>query len=128
MYQTLTLIRGLPGSGKSTLARAMCEVYSAEHFEADMWMVGQDGEYQFDPAKLPGCHALCQEHAEKALQEGRSVIVSNTFTRRWEMMPYIDMANRHGVRLQVITCEADFDSVHGVPAGTIAKMRERWEV
>jgi len=117
----LTLIRGLPGSGKSTLARSMADHV---HIEADMYFtVPRTGEYRFDPDRLSNAHNWCQWRTRRALAEGSRVVVSNTFTRAWEMRPYFDMC----ANVRVIECKGHWPNVHGVPADAIARMAERWE-
>lgn len=120
----LYLIRGLPGSGKSTLARLLCcAIDGACHVEADQFFIGADGVYRFDPSRLSEAHAECLARARAFLDLERTVIVSNTFTRIWEMQPYLDL----GYKTQVITCEGNFGNVHGVPGAAIERMRARWE-
>ena len=139
--QTLILIRGLPGSGKSTLADTLLnednlarnseecrseEVPILVHFEADMWFVN-DGVYRFHAHLLPCAHRWCQAKTKKALDDGKSVIVSNTFTTIAEIAPYKKMAEELGVKFQVIECHGDFGSIHNVPEETIARMKARWQ-
>lgn len=112
---TITLIRGAPGSGKSTAARTMKGVM---HFETDTYFM-REGLYDFDPAKLTEAHAWCLKAAKYAVAYGRSVVVSNTFTRRWELQPYIDLATATGVELVVYRCTGDYGSVHSVPEATV---------
>lgn len=119
----LILIRGLPGSGKSTLAKSLVDFH---HVEADEYFVGLDG-YKFEASEVKYAHAWCQHHAINALKMGRNVVVSNTFTQRWEMQPYIDAAKALGIVSQVITCHGEWENVHGVPAKKIEQMRARWE-
>ena len=116
----LTLIRGLPGSGKTTLAKKM----GICHFEADMWMVDDCGEYKFNPRNLSYCHSQCLYAAEEALRNGFDVVVSNTFTQRWEMEAYYDL----GFPVEEIVATGNYNSVHDVPAEKIEAMRLRWEV
>lgn len=123
MAQKLILIRGLPGSGKSTLAQTL----DAEHIETDMYFVNRDGEYCFDANKLTVAHQWCEQQVEQLLMEGFSVVVSNTFVRYWEMQPYVEMAQRLNIDLQVIRCLAEFGSIHGVDAETVKKMRTNWQ-
>ncbi|WP_114099164.1 MULTISPECIES: ATP-binding protein [Thalassospira] len=125
--QTLTLIRGLPGSGKSTLARNLASATGAVHLEADMFMVDRQGFYEFDIRRLTKTHAKCEAKCQEALKEGKNVVVSNTFTRFWEMKAYIDMAEHLGVPLQIVECHGRFGSIHQVPDETFADMRDRWE-
>lgn len=119
----LVLIRGLPDSGKSTMAKAMRNHY---HFEADQFFMS-DGEYKFDHAKLKEAHEFCQKKTEQALQIKRDVVVSNTFTRKWEMQAYLDIAAKHGATVRIIKAEGNYKNVHGVPDEAIQRMRDRWE-
>lgn len=119
----LVLIRGLPGSGKSTIARSMAGYV---HLEADMFFA-QDGEYKFDAGKIKDAHAWCQAMTRDALSQEKDVVVSNTFTQQWEMIPYIRMATEYGIVAQIIEAKGNFMNVHGVPPEVIEKMRARWE-
>jgi predicted kinase len=121
----IVLIRGLPGSGKSTLARE----YAARgfvHVEADMFFE-RDGRYEYRPDRVRDAHRWCQRQAERALRQGRSVVVANTFVRKWEMQPYLEMAQRHGAEVDVIVATGRWQNVHGVPPEKVAEMAARWE-
>lgn len=91
----LLLIRGLPGSGKTTMAKKYAQA-GYVHCEADQYFE-VDGEYRFDGIKLRAAHDDCLRRAIAALDAGRSVVVSNTFTRRWEMAPYLKAAKKRGI-------------------------------
>lgn len=121
----LVLIRGLPGSGKSTMARVLALIGFAHHEADHFFMV--DGEYKFDASKLQEAHAKCLADAGESLSLGMNVVVSNTFTRMWEMKPYLDLAASLGCRVHVITADGSYQNVHGVPSDVIDRMRERWE-
>ena len=121
----LILVRGLPGSGKTTLAKALVDNGEADcHYEADMYFE-LDGVYRFDGSKLREAHAWCNAQAVKALSEGKKVVVSNTFSQKWEAQPYLDMVASSEVK--VITATGEFQSVHDVPQASIDKMKARWE-
>ncbi len=120
----LVLIRGLPGSGKSTMAKAMT---THTHVEADMFFTDELGNYEFHPEELTLAHRWCLMEADHFLRQGRNVVVSNTFTRMWEMQPYIDAANRVGADVRIIEATGTWPNVHGVPAEAVERMRNRWE-
>ncbi len=116
----LVLIRGLPGSGKTTMAKAM-DGYA--RFEADQWMINDAGVYHFDPHKLSAVHEACRAATKRALKAGHNVVVSNTFVKRKQMKPYLEM----GYPVRVLEAKGDFESLHNVPKHVIEEMRELWE-
>lgn len=123
----LIIVRGLPGSGKSTLARELLKLGKATaHYEADMFFM-IDGKYQFNPAKIKYAHEWCFEAVRHALlTNGENVVVSNTFTQRWEAEKYIQLAKENGIPFQIVTCVGEFGSIHNVPEEAMQKMRERF--
>lgn len=125
----LILIRGLPGSGKSTIAREMLDGDpDLVHLEADDFFIDPEtDEYRFDPTKTRDAHRWCREQVGLALQQGKSVVVANTFTRMWELNPYVEIGDLYGADITIITARGKYTNVHGVPVSTIQKMAERWE-
>lgn len=124
---SLILVRGLPGSGKSTTATKLAQTRGAIHIEADQFFVDQNGDYCFDASQLPEAHAWCLAQTKRALEQGQSVIVANTFVQHWEMQPYLDLANALGIEPEVRVCRGQYQNIHGVPQATIALMREKWQ-
>ena len=123
----LTIIRGVSGSGKSTLARSMLTPNTV-WYEADMFFNRPDGSYEFDFNKLTHAHKWCQNRVIEAMEYGREhIIVSNTFTRKWEIDPYTKLAKQHGYMVQLITVDGNFGNTHNVPDEAVQKMRDRWE-
>ncbi|RQW61048.1 ATP-binding protein [Vibrio viridaestus] len=119
---TLTLIRGLPGSGKSTLAKTL----DAKHLEADMYFE-RKGHYHFDPSKLHMAHRWCRMQTEKYLRQGMNVVVSNTFIQKWEMRPYLKLAEKYDAQLIIEICRSNYGNIHDVEEATLIKMQSRWE-
>lgn len=120
---TLTLIRGLPGSGKSTLAKAI----PAVHLEADMYFVNEQGEYQYRAEEIGDAHQWCQQQTDYWLQQGKSVVVSNTFVKQWEMTVYKKLARKHKAKLNIIVCRERYGNIHGVDDEVIERMRKDWQ-
>lgn len=120
----LIIIRGIAGSGKSTLARKMLEDLEAEHFEADMYFMDDEGHYNWDPAFLGSAHSWCKRKTRQALLDGKNVIVSNTFIKRKELKPYLNM---ECASLAIFEAKGDYGSIHDVPDSVINRMRNSWE-
>ena len=124
----MILIRGLPGSGKSTLANMLMNT-SYLHLEADQFFCDPEtGEYRYDPVKIEAAHKWCQDKARRVLVAGCfGVIVANTFSRKWELKPYFDMAVEFGIEPLVIETKGAWQNIHGVSDEVIRRMRDRWE-
>ena len=128
--KTLILLRGLPGSGKSTLAKLLVNKDYA-HKEADMFFVDGEGNYKFEPSKIKDAHAWCKDETEFLMKyEHSRVVVSNTFTREWEMDSYYELAKKYGYRVVSLIVENrhNGENVHGVPLEKIEEMEDRFEV
>jgi hypothetical protein len=63
------------------------------------------------------------------LLEKPLIIVSNTFTQKWEMDSYYEMANQFGYRVHSIIVENRHGGVnlHGVPEDRLEIMKKRFE-
>jgi predicted kinase len=120
----LYVIRGLPGSGKSTLAQQIAD----EWFEADRYFMVA-GVYKFDKEQLTDAHIWCQAQVDAAMHnEARSIAVSNTFVRRWEIEPYTALALKYGYTVTEMTMTGPLrPNTHGVSDTKIEIMRARWE-
>lgn len=131
--KTLLLVRGLPGSGKSSFCNLIADCRTA----ADDFPGLYEGGFQ--PALLPQAHEWCQRTTREnlVLMPHRPIVaVDNTFSQRWELEPYLRMAEELSVRVVVVDL---FDgglsddalvarNTHGVPIGGIEAMRARWEL
>ena len=122
---TLYLVRGIPGSGKSTFAQKLAREKGIRHYEADQYF-SQGGSYVFDPTKLRAAHAWCFGKTEDELKKGNDVIVSNTFTQKWELENYIGAALLADAKVEVVQCTGSWDNIHGVPPDKLAQMKSRF--
>lgn len=127
--KSITLIRGISGSGKSTFAEFISDgkydIFSAD----DYFMV--DGEYKFDPSRLKLAHEDCKNKVEDAMKRNEySIFVANTFTRKWEMDGYFELAEKYNYRIFTVIVENRHGNknVHNVPETSINGMRERFEI
>lgn len=124
----ILLIRGLPGSGKTTWAERFARRPDVDyvHCEADQFFM-KDDQYIYDPTKIKEAHDYCYDKAFDALSEGKSVVVANTFCRKWEMEAYYRLAASFLANVRVMTAKGNLESVHNVPQDVIERMREQWE-
>ena len=126
MDNKLYIIRGLPGSGKTTFARTDKRFNGCFHVEADMMHV-IGGEYKFDSNRLRYAHGWCKKMVVDQLIIGMDVVVSNTFSRLWEVLPYLDLHSKENTIVYKVHKQFLYDSVHGVPQDVICNMKDRWE-
>lgn len=129
MNGTLYIVRGTPGSGKSTYAHKLALEKGIPHFESDFWFIDPVTlEYKFDLKKLNYCHQQCAVETETALiaDGSRGAVVSNTFTKFWEMEDYIQMAAFWGFNVEIIEMRTQFGNIHNVPEETLKKMAARF--
>ncbi len=122
----LFLIRGIPGSGKSTFARKlMMWIGVCNHIEADMFFVDKDNVYTYDKTRIKEAHDWCFNDTVKMLENGETVIVSNTFTETWQYKRYVEYAGIHKIPYTVLTVNGDHGSVHDVPQETVNRMKQQ---
>jgi len=121
----LVIVRGLPGTGKSTYARSLIKD-GFNHFEADMYFE-IDGKYKFEPAKIKNAHNWCQRSTEYIMQNEGKVVVSNTFTQKWEVEPYLELAKKYGYKVSIKSLTKMYSNIHNVPDNILEAMKERYE-
>ena len=124
---TLIIIRGLPGSGKTTFAKKLASTLNTPHFEADMYFTDDKGNYNFDATKLKEAHEWCFKSVQDALETNKVVIVSNTFTQKWECGEYLTYCTAFNHEYHTLTMLNFFDSIHNVPQDKYDAMKKRFE-
>ena len=127
MEKVLYIVRGIPGSGKSTFAKTL----GGQHYEADMFFINENGNYNFDVTKIKDAHQWCQSFVETDMVlEYPKIVVSNTFTQEWEMEPYFKLAKEYGYTVFTIVVENRHGGVnqHGVPEDKLQMMKDRFQI
>lgn len=130
----LILLRGIPGSGKSSLGEIILRCpgsNSPDVLSADNFFMDDKGNYNFDSTKLKQAHNECQlKCAERMKLEISRIVVANTFTEKWEMESYYEMAERYKYRVHTVIVENRHESknVHGVPDEKLEQMKNRFEI
>ncbi len=130
----LILLRGLPGSGKSSLGEIILYCpgsNSPDVLSADNFFIDDKGNYNFDATKIKQAHNDCQQKcAERMKLEISRIVVANTFTEKWEMDSYYEMAERYKYRVHSVIVENRHGSVniHNVPDSKLEQMKNRFEI
>ena len=120
----LIILRGLPDSNKDELVKDLFVNFT--QFEADMFFMN-NGVYSYNFKELDSAHKWCQQAVKKVLINGSNVIVTNTFVRQWELVPYLRIAKELDIEVEIITATGRGKNKTKVPQPTINKMRRNWE-
>lgn len=125
----LILVRGLPGSGKSTYAKQYAnENDGTGHFEADMFFRKWPINYAYDIRLIGAAHDWCYSNTVQQLWRGQDAIVSNTFTKMWEMERYMNIPNIvDDVQVRIVEMCTRYQTIHNVPEEKLKQMAARWE-
>lgn len=125
----LVLVRGLPGSGKSTYAKELVRNNpSFVHLEADQFFVSPfSAKYVFKGELIKYAHQLCVANTVFSLSHNRSVVVSNTFIKLWEMEEYFKIEELLHPSFKIVEMETMYESVHSLPNHKIRTMKSKWE-
>lgn len=121
----LVIIRGLPGSGKST--RAKQEFPDYLHYEPDHLFCDTQGRYRFDAQLFKSACRWVEKMTDFALARQENVVVTDVFARLTDIEPYRKLAEAHGAKFQVLTCQERYGSTHRVPVTIIERMRAEFE-
>ena len=150
--RNLILLRGVSGAGKSTVAELFIDatIISTDDFfiKKDWCTICDDGEpndeicnenhnkYVFDANSLVENHMKCTVKAEQVMNTAKIVnaihtlVIHNTFTKEWEMTPYLILAAKYGYTVHTLIVENRHgsDSIHDVPQTSVDAQRKRFEV
>jgi len=134
----VVIMRGYPGSGKSFYIRTHHP--KAEVCSADDFFIGPDGVYRFDGAKIREAHKWCMKKFITLVRMGDGdegakvpeIVVDNTNCARWELSPYISVAEAYDYTVEIVWCRcpvtmAAARNLHGVPLKSVQAMEDRFE-
>ena len=121
----LYAFRGLPGSGKTSFAKSL----NLNFFEADQYFEKFNNN-KYDYKLLKKAHQYCYQSVKQELENGRSVIVSNTMTSEEEVLEYQNLAKKLNVKFVSMVLENRHNgiSVHDVPQSSIEQMQKRFNI
>ena len=130
--RNLILLRGVSGAGKSTVAELFID---SDILSTDDFFM-KDGEYQFDANSLVENHMKCTAEADRIMNLAttedavHTLVIHNTFTKQWEMTPYLILAEKYGYTVHTIIVENrhESESIHDVPQASVDAQRDRFEV
>ena len=128
----LILLRGVSGAGKSTVAELFID---SDILSTDDFFM-KDGEYQFDANSLVENHMKCTAEADRIMNLAttedavHTLVIHNTFTKQWEMTPYLILAEKYGYTVHTLIVENRHESksIHDVPQTAVDAQRDRFEV
>jgi predicted kinase len=118
----LILVRGVPGAGKSTYGRKLADERGMVHLENDQFMY-KEGVYSYSHALRKLAMHRCIDATQDALSEGKDVVVTNCFLRRFSMQPYYFVARKLGAEIEEVVLDGGFKNVHGVPDAIVKSMK-----
>jgi hypothetical protein len=91
-------------------------------------LVYEKSQYIFGPAELGNAHRYCINTTEFHLRQGlQSVVICNTFTQYWEMVPYFELAKKYEVKVKIIEMKGKYKNIHNTPSEKLEEMEKRWE-
>lgn len=129
----LIIIRGPSGSGKTTAAWKQTTMHL---FEADRFFYDKYRYYEFRHDLLKEAHAWCLGTLANTIFVDRpdKVVVSNTFITKWEMQPYLDLAQKMGYTVKVYKTAGPWNASelarrneHNVPINVISRQISKFE-
>lgn len=138
----VTILQGIPGAGKSSLIPFKNSLnVNKRVVSADAYFTDAEGNYRFDPTKLPQAHARCLREYTTLLtllnsEPQAEIVVDNTNTTVAEVAPYYALAQAYGyaVRIVYLPCYPEVAAarnLHGVTREGCERMaatiQQRWE-
>jgi thymidylate kinase len=111
------ILRGVSGSGKSTAAKLFGG--NVKICCADDFFTSEEGDYRFEPSRLPEAHEYCRNIFLAALKDEQvdTIVVANTNSKENEFSFYDEKAKEIGAKVFyfVIENRHGHTDIHNVP-------------
>lgn len=121
----LIIVRGLPGSGKSKIAKEY-EKKGYVLVEANHYFI-KNGKFEYEPRKINDAHNWCRRRVYELMNEGKNVVVANTFLKFWEFQNYLDYVRELGYGLEIIVAGEKGKTEFEIGVEKMAKMNKGFE-
>lgn len=118
----LRVIRGLPGSGKSTYGRK----FGAILIESDMALF-YNGKYTWTPENHEKAIRWVGTMLQLNLLYNHDITLCGVFTKARVFQKHIDLAKKHGYKVEVHRCTANYGNIHDVPEEVLQSMADNME-
>lgn len=141
-HKIMVIMRGAPGTGKSYFAKKIIDLtlpgdYKDFIHSTDSYFYNSSEKYYYDPQSLTDAHEYNQKIVRKKAVEGWSpIIVDNTNTKVWEMLPYVKIAVQNGYLIEILQPNTPWSNsalklsrknIHGVPKKKIESILNNFE-
>lgn len=95
------------------------------HYETDLFYFDSNGDYKYSPDLSHAASIWCLRNVETSMKSNHNlIVVSNNFTRLWELEPYTQLAVVYGYEIQEVICKGNFKSSHISDPAAIARMKK----
>lgn len=133
--KTVWIFRGPPGSGKTSAAKRLEKVFAPRvaYISMDDYRTDEDGNYKFDPSKVPAEVKRMKDSFVEVLKAGiEDVILDNVHSRAWEYEWAMRVAADFNYVVHVLEVQADLlkcweRQTHPVPWDKFVDIFKRWE-
>ena len=133
MENKLTILCGLPSSGKSTYAESIKDIFDYIVISSDA--IREEISFYEDQSKNAEVFQILHKRVDKALSDGKNVIVDATNINVKSRRPLIELGKKHEAVISAIvfvtplgTCYlTDMDRPHSVGRDVIGEMLRKFE-
>jgi uridine kinase len=127
MKKMILILRGCSGSGKTLFANNL-DIPNKKVVCADDYFCDEDGNYNFDVAKIGYVHIQCMKKFSEYLesQDVTTIVVANTNTKESDWKFYEEEGKKAGADIIFLVIENRHGNVnqHNVPEETLHRQEQ----